>query len=54
MVCGENNLPILLHIHDGPVLHSRLIQRLVEFSDVGPPIVSIFTLGRFCCCPWSW
>src|SRR5688572_11515328 len=41
----EDLLPVPLHVHDGPALRLRLIQRLVEFSDLRLPVVGVFALG---------
>jgi hypothetical protein len=30
----EERLPVILHIHDGPTLRRRLVERFVELTDV--------------------
>src|SRR5437016_2681222 len=40
-----NDLPIVLHVYNGPAFRRGLVERLVEMADGGLAVVGPFTLG---------
>src|ERR1700688_201055 len=41
----KDQLPVLLHVDDGPAALHGLVQGVVELADVRLPVVGVFALG---------
>jgi hypothetical protein len=45
LVKRKDAIPIVLHVHDGPSVHSRGVQSLIELAKIGVSVIGVFAPG---------